>query len=1124
MVKKNEKPKHNQRKAEQLEKIKNYAIDSAYVAMGITDLDGNLVFANRALLQLGDFQEKEILGKHATLFFKDETDVKNAMLAVKTKGFWQGELTAKKKDGSTFNSMFLANLISAKNGNPLGMMATITDITKLKQVNEELYERERRFRILIENLMSGVALIDEEGKFVTVNSAFLKMFGLSKESDILRVNSQDWSAWQVYEEDGITPLNVDEHPVRKAALTGKPVRDKLVGVMLPTGGDLSWMLINAEPILKQDGSVQYLIATYYDITDRKKAQALIDKNEVLLRTVLENSLDGINMLDLETSRYVLMSPSQVKLTGFTAEEINNMSTEEAYERVHPNDREISVAQQKRVAAGEDLSEPVEYRWKVKSGEYRWFSDRRKLVRDTQGKPTALVGSSRDITERKEVEEALKQSEERFKAIASSTPDHIIVQDINLRYTFVVNPQLGLTEKDMLGKTDYDILTKEDADNLTELKRRVIKTGKLVHVETQATNRQGELEYFSGSYVPRFNEKGEVIGLIGYFQNFTDRKKIEKALRESEERFRTMTEISPVGIGVVGYENGEFLFVNPTYEKEFGYAPGELLNRRSPDVFFDNADRERIRNILRQNNNSADYEVRLKKKDGTAFWGKCLARPVKFDGKDALIGAFIDITERKKAEEALIESEARANALIKYAPTGIYEIDFRTGNFISINDAMSSLTGYTRKELFALGPAALLDDESKKLFADRMRRYLSGEKVDDTVAYVVKKKDGSHIFINLNVAFSKINPNIAFVIGHDVTERVKAEREIQTTLNRFYSVLAGMPLGVLLITPEGICEFANQTFCDMFKLKQPPSALIKLTARQIMENIQGAYLNPLEAFDRINDIVGTGQPVNDEEVLMSDGRTLLRDFVPISIGDSHFGRLWIHRDISERKKVETLKDEFIGMVSHELKTPVTVIMGAIYTAMSEGISRKEIRELLTDAVTSADSLSRIVDNLLDLSRNQANRLNIVKEPTDIAELVSKVVNKLKDRSNIHRIIVDIPSGLSLIETDRIRIERILHNLIENGIKYSPEGGDIVVFVRRENENLLIGVKDSGIGISVEDQSRLFTPFERLQTAGQVSGVGLGLNVCRILVEAHGGRIWVESQPGQGSTFFFTLPLH
>ncbi len=232
---------------------------------------------------------------------------------------------------------------------------------------------------------------------------------------------------------------------------------------------------------------------------------------------------------------------------------------------------------------------------------------------------------------------------------------------------------------------------------------------------------------------------------------------------------------------------------------------------------------------------------------------------------------------------------------------------------------------------------------------------------------------------------------------------------------------------------------------------------------------------------------------------------------------------ILRDITEHKQAEHMKDEFIGMVSHELKTPITVIMGSIYTALSKGITTEERQQLLEDAASTTDSLASIVENLLELSRAQANRLAIRKERIDIAEIAGNVTGKLGDKSAMHRLIVDIPSGLPAVSADRVRVERILYNLIGNAIKYSPSGGDITVFARPRDDRLIIGVKDQGVGISAEDQARLFKPFERLERTDGIAGVGLGLNVCRRLVEAHGGRIWVESEAGKGATFLFTLPL-
>jgi PAS domain S-box-containing protein len=232
---------------------------------------------------------------------------------------------------------------------------------------------------------------------------------------------------------------------------------------------------------------------------------------------------------------------------------------------------------------------------------------------------------------------------------------------------------------------------------------------------------------------------------------------------------------------------------------------------------------------------------------------------------------------------------------------------------------------------------------------------------------------------------------------------------------------------------------------------------------------------------------------------------------------------ILRDITGHKQAERIKDEFIGMVSHELKTPITVIMGSIYTALSKGITADEKQQLLQDAAAMTDSLAAMVENLLELSRAHANRLTIRQEPLAIAEIVGNMMSRLTGQSTDHRLVIEIPPGLPAVDADRIRVERVLQNLVSNAVKYSPAGGDVVISARREDASLVIGVKDHGMGISAEDQARLFKPFERLENTEGIGGVGLGLNVCRRLVEAHGGRIWVESKVGSGATFFFTLPL-
>lgn len=226
-----------------------------------------------------------------------------------------------------------------------------------------------------------------------------------------------------------------------------------------------------------------------------------------------------------------------------------------------------------------------------------------------------------------------------------------------------------------------------------------------------------------------------------------------------------------------------------------------------------------------------------------------------------------------------------------------------------------------------------------------------------------------------------------------------------------------------------------------------------------------------------------------------------------------------------KKLDQLKDEFVGMVSHELRTPITVILGALSTVITEDnkLSRRQIKELVGDAYYEAELLNDLLANLLELARAQANMLQIAEEPVNIKETIDFVIGKLKQQAKSREFSVDCPESIIVI-ADRVRVQRILHNLLDNAIKYSPPGSKIAVSVKTKSNEVIIGIKNEGRGISKEHQGRLFEPFQRIQQPDvKTVGTGLGLVVCRRLAEAHGGRIWVESESEQGATFYFTLSL-
>ncbi|HET8872007.1 MAG TPA: PAS domain S-box protein [Aquabacterium sp.] len=251
----------------------------------------------------------------------------------------------------------------------------------------------------------------------------------------------------------------------------------------------------------ENSSGKHLLAVMRDITARVRAEQALQEREARLKLVQENSVDGINLLDLKTGKYVILNSAQAKMTGFSLEELNGISAEEALERVHPDDREISLQQQRRIASGENDTYQSEYRWKVKSGEYRWFSDRRKLLRDEQGQPVALVGTSRDITADKENEVALRASEAKYRSLFESIDEGFCIiemmfdhQNKPIDFRFLeTNPtferQTGLVN--VVGKTIREVAPANE-EYWFETYGRIALTGEPERVENKSMGRWYEV--------------------------------------------------------------------------------------------------------------------------------------------------------------------------------------------------------------------------------------------------------------------------------------------------------------------------------------------------------------------------------------------------------------------------------------------------------------------------------------------------------------------------------------------------------------------------------------------------------------------------------------------------------
>jgi two-component system, cell cycle sensor histidine kinase and response regulator CckA len=1002
--------------------------------------------------------------------------------------------------------------------------------------------------------------------------------------------------------DGMATLEVNDYIVKMSGFTreewvGKPVtflcadpakREKLLKELSATGrvkdfdvelrtkgGDLRQCIISFHQFPEQG----YMEGSILDITDRRTAERAAQENEEKFRLIVTNSPD-MTMLHDRNGAILYISPQAHQVIGHAPERFIGASFPEY---IHPADRERVFEAFQAAVGGRDIVD-LEYRFFGDRGEEHWLSHTaRPLV--TGGKLTALYSSVRSITERKREERTAHEQQERLRIIAANTPDHIVVHDRNLRYTYVVNPQLGMKTEEMIGKTDFEILPREEAERLAATKMRVMSTRRPEYLEAALPSKEGKTEYFSGTLVPTIDAQGAVDGLIGYFRNVTAQREADNSLKQAEEKFRRLFSEMSNGCAlhevIVDHSGRAVDYVtleaNLAYEIHTTIKRELVIGRKASEAIRPEEFAMTLEAFapVALTGVSKPFELFFPSVDkwfsGTAF---C-------PGPNRFALVFSDVTSSKRSETLTasrlhLAEFAMKHSLDELLEETLNEAERMTGSSIGfyhfvekdqINLSLQNWSTRTKAEFCrAEGKGLHYPINQAGVWVDCVhqrrpvihndyaslpnKRGMPPGHAAVSRELVVPILRGEIVRAILGVGNRPVNYNeqdVGMVAGladiaWEIAERKLAEdalRESETSLKESQRA-----------AHVGHWAWDTQTNRVTWSDEMRRMFGLDLDGSQhdFLQIIHG-MIHPDDR-DRISatqEAMRQGAPVSQFEyrIVRADGIIRILNGIPGTTETNADGVVTrvtgIVQDITERKHLEaqlyqSQRLEAIGTLSsgiaHDFNNILNIIIGNADLLDSAPPSPEGTRSHIDAIITSAERGAHLVKQLLAFARKTAidrRMINANDTVREIARLIEETFPKsIAVRLNIDRLLPEI-------EADPNQLHQVLLNLCVNARDAMPGGGLLTIETCLVRPSLLrsrlpeagdvdyvcLKVGDTGSGIAEKDLKEIFNPFFTTKDIGK--GTGLGLSVVYGIVRGHEGIVDVSSTVGQGTEFCVYLPV-
>jgi len=1083
------------------------------------------------------------------------------------------EISLTRKDGSEIQVLVRAAKI-IYNQKP-AIEFVFDDITERKRMEEELSRSSQFLGSVIENAYVWLNVLDTQQNVLVWNKAAETMSGYSRE-DVL---GQDkiWERLypdQEYRKQTIETVNDLLQSGRTDINTETRIKRK--------DGQTRIMSWNERPLTDQGGKAVGTIAIGHDITERKKMEERLRQSEERYHSLFQSMMEGFaycKMIFDENGRpvdfvYIDVNSAFRPLTGL--EDVVGKKVSEVIPGIKETNPEMFEIYGRVASTGK--SEKFEV-------DVKPLGIRLNISVSSPAKGY-FVAVFENITERKIAEERLRESEERFRSLFGRMLDGVYLSTHAGRFVDI-NPafveMFGYSSKqEMLDITD---IKKELYFSPEERGRHILDADQEEVKEYRMRRKDGSAVWVEdhGGYV--HDEQGNIIYHEGMLRDITERKQAEEALRDSEEKYRTIFHDSPLGIFRSTFD-GHLLEANPALAKMFGYDSPENMIREVYDVakqmYVRAEDRSRIITQQLGSNDTTQHLNHYRRKDSSEFIANLYLKTVRDSKRRPIFleGIVEDITERKRLEDELERyslhlkelvaertaelraSEEKYRELFEACPVSLWEEDFSAvkqfldelrqkgvsdldayftnnpqdvakcaGLVKVLNMNKATLDFYDAQSVDEIigGLSGVLTEESNRAFVGEVLALVQGKKYYEA-EFENKTLRGETKHCNVICAVVPgYEQSLAKVLISivDLTPQKKLEEELRATKERLEYVIASNPAVLVLEKPlpdlsntysmfvsesaTSVLGFEPKNFlgergAEFFNSRVPPGDL----ARYLAE-VPSLWRDGHHTFEfRFLHSDGAYRWIREEMKVTRDAEGRILNVVGVCT------------DATERKKLEeklakaerlAAIGETAAMVGHDLRNPLQGIAGALHLLKQESLTAEERAEMLQVIETSVHYSDAIVRDLSDYSAE----IKLKPVETTLKSSIRCAIHAVKVPQNVT--VRDLSEDQPTLRVDPDRMKRVFINLIENAIDAMPQGGTLTIISRKFDGNVEITLTDTGSGMSEKVMENLWKP---LQTT-KAKGLGLGLAICKRIIDAHGGTISVKSKVGEGTTMTIRLPI-